>query len=127
MPSQMTGDSLSSLSEEFGQFVDERNWARFHTPGNLVVALVVEASELLESFQWRIADSEAVVQENDRRDHIRDEMADVALYLLALARALDVDLAAACREKMAVNRHRWPVGSSADGDWTRRSRVVRPT
>lgn len=123
MSSQVSADSLASLTEEFGEFVDERNWGRFHTPGNLAVALVVEASELLESFQWCIADSEAVVRKDERREHIISEMADITLYLLALARTLDIDLADACRDKIEVNRQRWPVGSSAEGDWIRRTRA----
>jgi NTP pyrophosphatase (non-canonical NTP hydrolase) len=124
--SQVPTDSLALLAEEFGEFVEERNWNRFHTPGNLAVALVVEASELLECFQWCIADSETVVKEDERCEHIRGEMADVALYLLALARTLDVDLAEACREKIAVNRRRWPVGKSANGEWIRRTRTTAP-
>ncbi len=122
MPETVITDSLSALSEEVGRFIEERNWSRFHTPGNLAVALVIEASELLETFQWRIADSDSVVKEHESRGHVVDEMADVALYLLALARALDVDLAAACREKLEVNRGRWPAGSNSDGQWIRRQR-----
>lgn len=89
-------------------FVDERDWDQFHTPKNLASALIVEAAELLEHFQWlqhgRIDElgPEKLVQ-------VRHEMADVLVYLVRLADKLDVDLVAAVDEKMVLNRAKYPA------------------
>lgn len=90
-------------------FADEREWCSVHTPKNLVSALAVEAAELLEIFQWMTAEESQEVMEGSRADDVRDEIADVAIYLLRVADLLDVDLEEAVADKMQRNARRFPV------------------
>jgi NTP pyrophosphatase (non-canonical NTP hydrolase) len=98
-------DALRALTREF---VRERDWARFHTPKNLATAISVEASELLEPFQW-LAAGEREELDDAKLAHVRHEMADVLAYLVMLADRLDVDLYRAMSEKMAINRAKYPA------------------
>lgn len=93
-------------------FAEEREWSRFHTPKNLASALSVEASELLELFQWLTAEESNEVMRSTKADQVRHEMADVAVYLLRLADVLKVDLAQAIDEKMKLNALKYPVEQS---------------
>ncbi|MGH8855445.1 MAG: nucleotide pyrophosphohydrolase [Telluria sp.] len=99
---------LARLRALVRQFVDERDWDQFHTPKNLAAALTVEAAELLEHFQWlqhgRVEELGA-----DKLMEVRHEMADVLVYLVRLADKLDVDLFEAVREKMVLNREKYPA------------------
>jgi len=99
---------FEELRELVRSFVAERDWDRFHTPKNLAVSLCVEAAELLEPFQW-LPTGEGTELSNVKRDHIRHEMADVLIYLIRLADKLDVDLPSAVREKLTLNRAKYPA------------------
>jgi NTP pyrophosphatase (non-canonical NTP hydrolase) len=99
---------LLAVRDLLRQFVSERDWSRFHSPKNLATALSVEASELLEPFQWLQAGEKAELAD-DRLTAIRHEMADVLAYLVMLADRLDVDLYAAVLEKIELNRAKYPV------------------
>ncbi|PZR40345.1 nucleotide pyrophosphohydrolase [Paraburkholderia fungorum] len=99
---------LASLRDLVRQFADERDWGKFHTPKNLATALSVEASELLEPFQWLTTGDKSELDES-KKTAVRHEMADVLLYLVRLADKLDVDLYQACLEKMDVNRTKYPA------------------
>ncbi|WP_074297498.1 nucleotide pyrophosphohydrolase [Paraburkholderia phenazinium] len=90
------------------QFVSERDWDQFHTPKNLATALSVEASELLEPFQWLVSGDASELDEA-KLTAIRHEMADVLVYLVRLADKLDVDLFQAVQEKMVLNRAKYPA------------------
>jgi len=103
-----TEDSLAGLAQALNDFAAERAWQPFHSPKNLASALVVEAGELLEPFQWmNEADSRQLTAE--QREVVALEMADVLLYLVQLANATGVDLLDAARRKMALNAQRYPV------------------
>jgi NTP pyrophosphatase (non-canonical NTP hydrolase) len=104
-------DSLEALRDAQRAFVAERDWERFHTPKNLAAALAVEAAELLEPFQWLTAEESARLSP-EQLAAVRDEMADVLLYLVRLADRLDVDLLAAAREKIRKNALKYPVERS---------------
>lgn len=99
---------LLAVRDLLRQFVDERDWSRFHSPKNLATALSVEASELLEPFQW-LQSGEKGELADDKLNAIRHEMADVLAYLVMLADRLDVDLYAAVLEKIELNRAKYPV------------------
>jgi dCTP diphosphatase len=112
---------IAALQEQLRQFADERDWAQFHTPKNFVMALTGEVGELTEIFQWLTPEQSADVAEDPRlRVRAGEEMADVLAYLLMLADALDVDLAAALSRKMQANEEKYPVhlarGSAAKYD-----------
>jgi dCTP diphosphatase len=104
----MTDDYFAALAERLRRFADERDWDQFHAPKNLAMALIVEAAELVEEFQW-LSPAESVSPDEPRRRRIEAEMADVLIYLVRLADKLDVDLPAAVREKIADNERKYPA------------------
>ena len=101
-------DPFKQLKDAIEQFSAERDWDQFHSPKNLAMALTVEAAELQECFQWL---TEAQSRELDEQQlaAVRDEIADVQLYLIRLAGKLEVDIEAACREKMEKNAKKYPA------------------
>ena len=111
--------NLAQLAQSLQQFADARDWGPFHSPKNLASALVVEAGELLEHFQW-MTEAQSRSLTADKKQAVAHEMADVLLYLVQLSSALGVDLMAAAHQKMAINAQRYPVerakGSSRKHD-----------
>ena len=101
-------DPIEPLRDRLRQFAAERDWDQFHSPKNLAMALSVEAAELLEHFQW-LSDSESAALAPDKRGKIREELADVLLYLIRLADKLDIDLATAAADKLSVNAQKYPI------------------
>jgi len=102
--------TIADLRSMMTRFITERHWEKFHTPGNLAVSLNVEAGELLELFQWLTPeDVSARCKEPNFRTALGEEMADVLMYLVSLAVAADIDLAAAAEDKMAKNRLKYPA------------------
>lgn len=101
-------DSVDRLALALRQFADERDWGQFHSPKNLASALIVEAGELLEHFQW-LSEEQSRALPAERLGAVGAEMADVLLYLVRLADVLGVDLIAAARAKLVLNAQRYPV------------------
>jgi dCTP diphosphatase len=101
-------DSLAALEAEIDAFVLERDWAQFHTPKNLAMSVAIEAAEIMEHFQW-CSGEESCTFEREKRDEVATEIADVLIYLLRLARVLDIDPLAAATVKLAQNRSKYPV------------------
>ena len=101
-------DSLAHLQAALQAFADARQWAPFHAPKNLASALIVEAGELLEHFQW-MTEAQSRTLDASTRQAVAHEMADVLLYLVQLASSLEVDLLEAARQKMALNAVKHPV------------------
>lgn len=101
-------DSFKQLRDAMDQFATERDWDQFHSPKNLAMALTVEAAELQECFQWL---TEAQSRELDEQQlaAVRDEIADVQLYLIRLAGKLDVDIETACWDKVEKNAQKYPA------------------
>ncbi|WP_040863319.1 nucleotide pyrophosphohydrolase [Nocardia niigatensis] len=105
----MTVERLQQLVAEFAA---RREWERFHTPKNLVMALTGEVGELSELFQWLTAEeSSAVCEDDGRRKRVEEEVADVFIYLLRLVDVLGIDLGAAVEEKLRKNEERYPVAA----------------
>lgn len=102
------GDTLGALAQELQRFADARDWGQFHSPKNLASALIVEAGELLEHFQW-LTEAQSRALPADKKQAVAHEMADVLLYLVQLSSAVGVDLMAAAREKIALNEARYPA------------------
>lgn len=101
---------IPSLQHTVREFSAARGWPRFHTPKNLSMALMVEAAELLEIFQWLTPEqSEAAAHEPATRQHLREEMADVLIYLLQLATHTGIDLPAAVLDKLQRNALKYPL------------------
>lgn len=99
---------LHSLKEQLRVFVQERNWEQFHTPKNLATALSVEASELLEPFQW-LQTGEFSQLDDKTYEEIAYEMADVLNYLVMLADRLNVDLLEVAHKKIKMNAIKYPI------------------
>ncbi len=105
--------SIKALTQALLQFRDERDWAQFHTLRNLIVSLNLEAAELLELTQWKSdADMATLLHDDGTREALRDECADVLLYLLLIADKAGIDLEAAARAKLAKNAGKYPVEKS---------------
>ncbi len=102
---------IELLTLSLRQFAAQRDWAPFHSPKNLASALIVEAAELLEHFQW-MTEAQSAQPPADQRAEIAAEAADVFLYLLQLCDQLDIDLVAAAKDKMLRNALKYPVPSS---------------
>jgi NTP pyrophosphatase (non-canonical NTP hydrolase) len=106
-----TPDSLSTLAEQLAQFAQERDWQQFHSPKNLASALVVEAGELLEHFQW-LTEEQSRTLATEKLAAVGQEVADVLLYLIQLTSALGIDPIAAAQAKLEHNAQKYPVDLS---------------
>ncbi|MBE9508810.1 MAG: nucleotide pyrophosphohydrolase [Chloroflexi bacterium] len=102
--------TLAELRQRVAEFVDARDWKQFHTPQNLSAAIAIEAAELMEHFQWLTGEqAAAAMQDEAKRAAVADELADVLIYALSLANALEVDVSAAVASKLERNEQRFPV------------------
>jgi dCTP diphosphatase len=102
--------NVAELAKALNQFATERDWAQFHSPKNLVMALTGEVGELAEIFQWMSEeDSKSAAISPSTAMKVRDELADVLLYLVRLADMLGVDLDDAARQKLATNAAKYPA------------------
>ncbi|MBM9615049.1 nucleotide pyrophosphohydrolase [Desulfobulbus rhabdoformis] len=99
--------TVEELTRELRHFAGERDWDRHHTPKNLASALIVEAAELLEHFQW-LSQEESQDLAPEKKKEVAHEIADVFIYLTRLADRLDIDLMAAASEKMGLNAIKYP-------------------
>ena len=104
-------DSLRDLARDLDRFAADRDWHKYHAPKNLASALIVEAAELLEHFQW-MTEEQSRTLAPEKLSEVRSEVADVLIYLVQLCNALGVDAVEAAREKMEVNAGRFPVKRS---------------
>lgn len=101
---------VGQLAAALERFAAERNWAQFHSPKNLVMALTGEVGELSEIFQWMDEEqSKDAARHPDTAQAVQDELADVLMYLVRLASVLGVDLDAAARQKLEQNNRKYPV------------------
>ena len=101
--------NLEALAARLKKFADARDWEKFHTPKNLAMALSVEVSELAEIFQWMTAEESSTVMTDEKlADAVRDELADITLYLVRLSAILKVDLLAEASAKIDRNEKRFP-------------------
>lgn len=104
-------DPFKQLHDAMEQFATERDWDQFHSPKNLAMALTVEAAELQECFQW-LTEAQSKELGEQQLAAVRDEIADVQLYLIRLAGKLNVDIPEACWLKLDKNAKKYPVEQS---------------
>lgn len=107
----MSSDALNELKLQLQQFAEERDWDQFHSPKNFASALIVEAAELLEHFQWLTQEQSRNLNAETKQE-VALEMADVFIYLIRLADKLDIDLVASARTKIELNEKKYPVEKS---------------
>jgi len=98
-------NDIQALTELVKAFVDERDWDQFHNPKDLALALSIEASELNEAFLWKKSD-------DAKPEKVREELADVFIYALLLARKYGFDVSIIVKEKIAANAAKYPVEKS---------------
>ncbi|MCM3575604.1 nucleotide pyrophosphohydrolase [Mesobacillus subterraneus] len=96
---------MDKIRQTILNFRDERNWKPYHNEKDLAISISLEANELLENFQWKSSE-EAV---GDSKQNIKEEMADILIYLVQLADKLDIDLEEEVLEKMKKNALKYPV------------------
>ena len=104
----MKNDRLEEITKDIKTFYKDRDWAQFHDPKNLAISLNLEASEVLELFQW--------TQNNEikegKKEHLADELSDVLVYLIALYEHFDIDIMEAFKKKMKENEEKYPIEKS---------------
>ncbi|MCL5010512.1 MAG: nucleotide pyrophosphohydrolase [Patescibacteria group bacterium] len=104
---------MKELTKKIIRFRDKRNWKKFHTPLNLAISLQLEASEVLECFQWKSEkESAKEFRQADKKTAIKEEIADVFAYVLLLSDSLNIDLKKAFEEKMEKNARKYPVAKA---------------
>ena len=104
-------NDIKAILERIRVFGAERDWQQFHSPKNISMALSVEASELLEHFQWMTQDQSRNI-DAEKKQEVADEVADVFLYLLRMCDQLDINLIDAANQKIDKNALKYPVEKS---------------
>lgn len=102
--------SIYQLKQLIQDFVDERDWRKYHNPKDLAISIAIEAAELMELFQWVSERKvEKVLEDAERFTRLEEELADIIILCFNLANVLDVDVAKAVRKKVEKNRAKYPV------------------
>lgn len=105
--------TVSDLQKRVIEFRDRRNWKQFHDVKNLVMGLSIEAAELQELFLWKNGgEIDALLSSEEGRRKVREELADVFVFLLYIGEAAGVDLSMAVIEKIGINEKKYPVEKS---------------
>ena len=99
---------LERIQNRIREFRDARDWMQFHNPKNLAISIVLEATELLEHFQWKTPE-ESEAHSVTAKDDVADEIADVCVYLIELADNLGIDLEKAILKKLDKNAAKYPA------------------
>ena len=101
-------NEIERLQQRLLQFARERDWEQFHAPKNLAMALIVEAAELVEHFQWlNEVQSESLPE--DKLQEVALELADIFIYSLRLSQRLGIDLLDTVEKKIAINEQKYPA------------------
>ena len=101
-------DSLDDLRARINTFVQERDWEQYHSPKNLAMAMIVEAAELVEHFQWNTIEQSYQLSA-EKREQVSHELADTFVYLLRIAEVTGVDLITATNAKIELNAKKYPA------------------
>ena len=103
---------MMKIMEEIDNFVNERDWEQFHTPKNLAASITIEAAELMECFQWSSPSEIELIQDKDRMDSVKAELADVMIYAIRLCSVLSLDPLNIMGDKLEENRRKYPINLS---------------
>lgn len=104
----MTNCVLKELQAKTHAFGAARNWQRYHSPKNIAMALSVEASELVQIFQW-MSEKESIEIDNKTKEEAGYELADIFMYTLLMSEQLGIDLESYTRKKIELNQDRFPI------------------
>ena len=99
---------LNKIKKKLCKFSDDRNWDQFHTPKNLAMALSVECSELVEIFQW-LTEEESKNLDSKTIESVKDEVADIFIYLIRIADQFNIDIEEAINDKIKKNAIKYPI------------------
>ena len=94
-------DKLDYLNQQIKEFVDERDWNKFHSPANLAKSISIEANELLECFQWD--------EQNFDLENVKEELADVINYCIQMSQVLNFDISKIVLDKLEKTKLKYPV------------------
>ena len=98
---------LELIKLKLREFAEDRDWDQFHSPKNLSMALIAEAAELIEHFQWLTEEQSRNLKE-DKLKEVEEELADIQIYLIRLADKLNIDLLTAANKKIEINEKKYP-------------------
>lgn len=101
-------DSLNDLRARVNEFVEARDWAQFHSPKNLAMAMIVEAGEVVEHFQW-MTEEQSRNLDAATKEQVGQELSDTFVYLLRIAEVCGIDLIEAANKKIDLNAKKYPV------------------
>jgi len=101
-----------SILKELLKFRSDRDWEQFHKPKDLAISITLEATELLECFQWKTDEEVERLINSPKKKEIEEEIADIAMYLNYLCYDLNIDLEKAMKDKLEVNKRKYPVSKS---------------
>jgi len=104
-------DSLEHIRNRLREFAAARDWDQFHSPKNLAMALIVEAAELVEHFQW-LTEAQSAALPPEKLAEVEQELADIQIYLIRLADKLHIDLEQAVTRKIELNEQKYPPEKS---------------
>ncbi|MFT7228645.1 MAG: dCTP diphosphatase [Methylophilaceae bacterium] len=104
----ITPDSIDQLRARVNQFVEERDWVQFHSPKNLSMAMIVEAGEVVEHFQW-MTETDSKNLDAEKKEQVGQELSDTFVYLLRIAEVCGIDLIDAANKKIDLNANKYPV------------------
>jgi NTP pyrophosphatase (non-canonical NTP hydrolase) len=105
---KVSESEFDRIKRQVRQFVVEREWDQFHSPKNLSMALIVEAAEMVERFQW-LTEEQSCNLDPEKLAEVELELADIQIYLLSLAEKLQLDVIAAVDKKLALNAEKYPA------------------
>lgn len=106
----METTQIKEIQNQIAEFAKEREWDQFHTPKNLAMSLTIEASELMELFQWLTSEqSKSILDDATKAENVEEEIADVFIYALRFANVLGIDVEDAIQKKIAKNAKKYPV------------------
>ena len=97
-------DRFEQVKQRIDKFVTDRDWRQFHTPSNLAKSISIEASELLECFQWSDTDYDL--------EHVKEELADVLNYCIQMSQVLNLDIVDILNDKMDKTEKKYPLEKS---------------
>ena len=112
-------DNIDVLRARLSEFARARDWEQFHSPKNLSMALIAEAAELVEHFQW-LTEEQSTSLDDEKKDAVALELADIFIYLIRTADQLDIDLIKSAWRKITINEQRYPA-EKVHGDARRAS------
>lgn len=101
-------DTIEALNRRLVEFAQARDWEQFHDAKNLSMALIGEAGELIEHFQW-LTPEQSMNLSAQKQQEVAYELADILIYTIRIAERLDIDLLQAARDKMDINERRYPA------------------